>query len=89
MEDKKYEILLDEINDKKEVLFGKFSEKITLKDKEKEWQNILDKLTALGHKVVPDGHSWKYLRDTVWATNLKSRTLVSLNTTYIYLNNKC
>lgn len=75
----KYEILLNLIEENKHILFGKFSSSITHKDKENTWQKIIDGTKAHGHDFVPQTTKlppWKYMRDTVWATNLKNRTLV-------------
>jgi hypothetical protein len=79
MDSAKYEYLLDAIAEKKNVLFGKFSSCITHKDKENTWVEILNKCKAMGYNFVPETSKlpgWKYLRDTVWGGNLKTRTLV-------------
>lgn len=78
--DEKYMFLLNAIEDKKDILFGKFSENITHKLKEDTWKDIVKEMAAHGHNIVQKECKtppWKYLRDTVWGGNLKCRTLVS------------
>jgi hypothetical protein len=70
--------LLDLIYENKERLFGKFTASLTAKDKELVWSKLHDKCVAMGFTLVPvscEMPSWRYLRDTVWASNLKRRTL--------------
>lgn len=70
---------LNLVHEKKDLLFGKFSASLTDKDKQIAWQDILAKCNTAGYEFVTESAKvpWKYLRDTVWASNLKKRTLVS------------
>ena len=79
--DTKYLSFLNAVLEKKNILFAKFSDRISFKDKENAWKDIQAQMVALGYDLVPQSTNlppWKYLRDAVWSTNLKTRTLVSL-----------
>jgi hypothetical protein len=62
--------LLAKILESKEVLFGKFSEKLTNKDKELKWSEIRQNMVAEGFTKYED-KNWKQLRDVDWATTKK------------------
>jgi len=66
-------VLLNFIKDKKEVLFGKFSDILTHEDKKSAWTEVLTKGKSLG--LIPAGKDWTYARDTTFS-NWKGRTLV-------------
>jgi hypothetical protein len=70
--------LLDLIYENKDRLFGKFSASLTAKDKEELWTKLHERCVAMGFTLVPANCGlppWRYLRDTVWASNMKRRTL--------------
>lgn len=67
-------LILKEVRDYKDILFGSFSSKITKKDKIECWKTILQKSASLG--LVPPYKDWTYCRDVFWQ-NLKKATLVS------------
>ncbi|KAF2890934.1 hypothetical protein ILUMI_15240 [Ignelater luminosus] len=50
---------LTQIRENKEMLFGKFSEKLTKEDKDKKWEEITDEAKSLG--VIGGAKSWTYL----------------------------
>ncbi|KAF2891034.1 hypothetical protein ILUMI_15139 [Ignelater luminosus] len=56
--------ILTRIRENKEMLFDKFSEKLTKEDKDKKWEEITDEAKSLG--VIGGARSWTYLRDTTW-----------------------
>ena len=61
------------IRDKKDVLFGKFSSRLTKKDKDKAWEEVGEEAKALG--VIGQERDAAYLRDTTWQ-NWRKRALV-------------
>jgi hypothetical protein len=70
--------LLDLIYENKERLFGKFTASLTAKNKEGLWSKLHDQCVAMGFTLVPVNCGlppWRYLRDTIWASNMKRRTL--------------
>lgn len=67
-------LILQEIRDKKDVLFGSFSDKLTKQEKVECWKTIHQKSASLG-LVAPD-KDWAYSRDVFWQ-NLKKSTMVS------------
>lgn len=69
--------VLKQINDRKNILFGAFSDKLTKKDKQSAWTEVLIFAQSLG--VVPQQKGWEYVRDVVWQ-NLKKGTMVSIIT---------
>lgn len=62
------------LRDRKEILFGKFSEKLTHDKKVSEWKTITDILYP--QNIIKD-KNWKYVRDVLWQ-NLKRTTKVGL-----------
>lgn len=69
--------LLEKIRDKKEILFGAFSAKITAILKRKTWTEIYDYAISINYPFPPDS-TWKYLRDTVW-NNIKKPVIRKLD----------
>lgn len=67
--------ILKDIKDKKDVLFGSFSDKQTKQDKLRAWEDIHNKACGLG--LIPAGKDITYTRDTFWQ-NLKKNTMVSV-----------
>ncbi|XP_050513065.1 uncharacterized protein LOC126888722 [Diabrotica virgifera virgifera] len=65
-------MILKEIRDKKAILFGSFSDKLTKKDKIECWKTVHQKSTSLG--LVPPNKDWTYSRDVFWQ-NLKKTTM--------------
>jgi hypothetical protein len=65
---------LEEMNKKKQILFGALTPQVTKQTKQKAWQEIYTTAASLG--VVSSEKSWTYVRDTVWP-NLRKRALVS------------
>uniref|UniRef100_A0A6P7FFP7 Regulatory protein zeste n=1 Tax=Diabrotica virgifera virgifera TaxID=50390 RepID=A0A6P7FFP7_DIAVI len=65
-------MILKEIRDKKVILFGSFSDKLTKKDKIECWKTVHQKSTSLG--LVPPNKDWTYSRDVFWQ-NLKKTTM--------------
>jgi hypothetical protein len=65
---------LEEINKKKQILFGALTPQVTKQTKQKALQEIYTTAASLG--VVSSEKSWTYVRDTVWP-NLRKRALVS------------
>lgn len=66
--------VLGMIRESKDILFGKFTSKLTKSDKVAEWKKITDTCQALG--LVPTNKDYGYVRDTFWP-NLKKTTVVS------------
>jgi hypothetical protein len=66
--------ILRMINDKKELLFGKFKNDLENRDKNEAWMVILEKAQSL--ELVSSSRHWKYIRDTLYS-NWKSRATVS------------
>jgi hypothetical protein len=69
-------LILKEIRENRDVLFGSFSEKLTKKDKNACWQEIHKKCSSLG--LVAPNKDWSYTRDVFWQ-NLKKATMLSNN----------
>lgn len=65
--------VLAEIRDKRDVLFGSFSDKLSKADKVEAWKTILRKCQSLG--LVGPEKEYQYIRDTYWS-NIKRATLV-------------
>ncbi len=66
------------ISEKKNVLFGAFSATLTKLDKAAAWKWVISQCRERhGFDPTPQGKDWTYVRDTVWATNTKNRTIVS------------
>jgi hypothetical protein len=65
--------ILSLVYENKEVLFGRFSEKLTHDMKINKWKEIAEQLKSLGIF----SKDWKYLRDTTWQ-NFRKRTIVSI-----------
>ncbi|KAJ8909589.1 hypothetical protein NQ315_005906 [Exocentrus adspersus] len=65
-------IILKEIREHKDTLFGSFSNKLTKQDKIQCWKEIHEKSASLG-LVAPD-KEWTYSRDGFWQ-NLKKSTV--------------
>ncbi|KAJ8898305.1 hypothetical protein PR048_003665 [Dryococelus australis] len=63
--------ILNNIKDKKDILFAAFSEKYTKQNKLKAWQEIHERASGLG--LIPPGKDATYTRDTFWQ-NLKKNT---------------
>lgn len=68
-------LILKEIRERKDILFGSFSSKLTKKDKIECWKAIYEKCASLG-LVAPD-KDWAYCRDVFWQ-NIKKATVVSI-----------
>ncbi len=66
--------LLRLVSERKEVLFGSFSQTVTAKSKQESWDEIMKKCKLMGIPL-PYEKGCAYLRDTVW-NNLKKRTMV-------------
>lgn len=66
-------IILQEIREKKEQLFGPFSSTLTKQVKTDCWKEVNNKCGSLG-LVVPE-KDWTYTRDVFWQ-NLKKATVV-------------
>ncbi|XP_047988873.1 uncharacterized protein LOC125228371 [Leguminivora glycinivorella] len=62
--------ILNHIQENKNILFGKFSDKLTHAIKINKWKEITQNLNDLGIMEK----DWKYLRDTMWQ-NWKRRTM--------------
>ena len=67
--------ILKEILEKKDVLFGAFSDRLTKEMKNKEWMNIHLKAQSLG--IVPLNKDMSYTRYTFWQ-NIRKNTMVSV-----------
>lgn len=67
--------VLQLIRDKKDILFGAFTDKLSKDKKIEEWKIILSTCQSLG--LVPPGKDYAYVRDTFYS-NLKRSTLVSI-----------
>lgn len=60
--------ILGLINENKEILFGKFSDKLTHEVKINKWKEITKNVNNSG---ITD-KDWKYLRDTTWQLIIKN-----------------
>jgi len=65
--------LLKAIQERKQILFGKFSDEIDNKKKVAAWNDIL--LVAKSLEIVSEQREWAYVRDTIWG-QWRSRALV-------------
>jgi hypothetical protein len=54
--------ILQEIERRKGILFGAFSEKLKKRDKVTMWQEIYE----VGSRGAFDGKEWTYIRDVFW-----------------------
>lgn len=70
----KKEPLAHLINERKEVLFGKFNDSrgITKTTKKEAWIDIHEKLMSLDINLIPPNKDWSYLRDVVWRNMVDS-----------------
>ncbi|KAF2901498.1 hypothetical protein ILUMI_04681 [Ignelater luminosus] len=64
--------ILTRIRENKEMLFGKFSKKLTKEDKDKQWEEIIDEAKSSG--VIGGAKSCTYLHNTTWQ-NWRKRAL--------------
>lgn len=64
--------LLEKIFEKKDLLFGPFTEQITRQGRIEEWQRLYEYALIIGYKF-PENSDFSYLRDTVWP-NFRKRT---------------
>ncbi|KAL1516245.1 hypothetical protein ABEB36_000164 [Hypothenemus hampei] len=69
-------LILRDIRDKKEILMGAFSEKLTKADKNKAWGEVHEKAVALG--IVPSNKNFMYTRNTFWQ-NVRKNTMKKLD----------
>ncbi len=69
--------LLYKIEEYKEQLFGKFSERLRSSDKDDIWKKLFDWCSENGYPFVKESNNFVYLRNTVWGSNLKGKALVS------------
>lgn len=64
--------VLQMIRDRKDILFGQFSPKVTKIDKTEAWDTITEEAKSLG--VIPSNKDSSYIKDTYWQ-NLRKRTM--------------
>lgn len=73
MDNREKLLFLSNVKDKKNLLFGKFSNELTRENKQKAWKDIVDILKV--HNVaLAKEKDLSYFRDTVWP-NLKRYTV--------------
>jgi hypothetical protein len=58
-------LLLTKIEEKKDILFGKFSDCLTKNDRCKAWQEVYEFGKSIGYGFSSDS-TYAYVRDTVW-----------------------
>lgn len=66
--------VLEVIKEKKSILFGNFKNKLTAKEKEAAWNEVLQKAQSL--QLAGADKSWTYARDNLFGL-WKCRALVS------------
>jgi hypothetical protein len=72
--------ILQEIEKRKGILFGAFSERLKKRDKVAMWQEIYEVEKSCG---TFNGKEWTYIRDVFWP-NLRKTTMVSTAYSLIY-----
>ena len=70
--------IVNKIKERKETLFGAYSNTITHDSKLEQWEIIYKDCLANGI-ILPSGKDASFIRDTIWP-NMKGTTLVSLKT---------
>lgn len=68
--------LLTFMKERKEVLFGRFTNTLTNSKKEEAWKEVLEVAKEL--KLCDESKDFKHTRDVIWQ-NIKKRTTVSTN----------
>ena len=69
--------ILNMINERKDVLFGSFSNSISKYTKNDAWNKILVGAKAIGVSFPPAKDNLKYLRDSWWP-NIKNPAVIHL-----------
>uniref|UniRef100_A0A915L8W4 Regulatory protein zeste n=1 Tax=Romanomermis culicivorax TaxID=13658 RepID=A0A915L8W4_ROMCU len=69
-------LILQQIYDRKNILFAKFDEKVTADDQQKNWQHVKDFIDSLGVTMV--NKQWDYVRDAWWQ-NIKRVTILKID----------
>uniref|UniRef100_A0A915IA99 Regulatory protein zeste n=1 Tax=Romanomermis culicivorax TaxID=13658 RepID=A0A915IA99_ROMCU len=69
-------LILQQIYDRKNILFAKFDEKVTADNKQKNWQHVKDFIDSLGVTMI--NKQWDYVCDAWWP-NIKRATILKID----------